>query len=85
MMPFSEIIFSGFVSKVVNDVADISRDKIRRAGKNRDTKHQNIESQIYGIIVDVLNRITGNVYEDEIYDAAEVLLKSFIKNEGERL
>ncbi len=80
MTPISEIIFSGFVSKVVNDVIDISKDKIKKAVKSKVTKHQNLESQIYNVTVDVLNKITNNRYEnnqESIYDAAEVLLKSF--------
>lgn len=84
MMSIIEITFSGFVSKVVNDIVDISKDKIRNAIKN--TKHQNMETQIYKIIVDVLNKITNNLFADDlerIYDAAEVLLKSFKETEGD--
>lgn len=88
MTPISEIIFSGFVSKVVNDIIDVPKDKIRRAVKNKNTKHQSIESQIYNVTVDVLNKITKKQYEnnlDKIYDAAEVLLKSFKENLGDEL
>lgn len=88
MTPISEIIFSGFVSTVVNDIIDVSKDKIRRAVRNRSTKHQNKESQIYNVIVNVLNKITYNRYknnQDSIYDAAEVLLKSFKKNDEDKL
>ncbi len=88
MALISEIIFSGFVSKTVNDIVDISKDKIRKAVKNKNTKHQNMESQIYNVIVDVLNKIVNNQYEseqDKIYDAAEVLLKSFKENPADEL
>lgn len=88
MTPISEIIFSGFVSKVVNDIIDVPKDKIRRAVRNKNTKHQSIESQIYNVIVDVLNIKTNNRYEnnqDSIYDAAAVLLKSFKENDGDEL
>lgn len=91
MTPILEIIFSGFVSKVVNDIVDVSKDKIRKAVKNKNTKYQNIESQIYNVIVDVLNKITYNQYEnnqDKIYDAAYALLRSFKgngKNEARNL
>lgn len=88
MTTISEIIFSGFVSKVINDTVDVSRDKIKRVVRNKNTKHQNIESQIYNLIVNVLNRITNNRYknnQDSVYDAAEVLLKSIIENSRDGL
>lgn len=79
-----EVVFSGFVSKAVNNIVDVSWTKMKKAVKERSTKYQNLESQIYNVIIDVLNRITNNLYEDnqdKIYDAAEVLLESFKKNE----
>lgn len=88
MTPIPEIIFSGFVSKAVNDILDISKDKIKRTVKSENTKHQNIESQIYKVILDVLNKMIRNQYEDNqdrIFDATETLLKSFKKNEGDEL
>jgi len=88
MALIAEIIFSGFVSKTVNDITDISKDKIRKAVKNKNSKHQNMESQIYNVIVDVLNKITSNQYkcdQDKIYDAAEVLLKAFKENAADEL
>lgn len=88
MTPISEIIFSGFVSKVVNDLVDVSKDKVRKAVRNKSTEHQNLESQIYNVIVDVLNQTTGNQYEDnqdKIFDAAYALLKLFKENKGDNL
>lgn len=88
MTPISEIIFSGFVSKIVNDITDISKDKIKSAVKNKTAKHQNLESQIYNITVDVLNNITDNLHrynEDNIFDTAEVLLKSLKESDVDRL
>jgi len=88
MTPIPEIIFSGFVSKVVSDTVDVSKEKIGKAVKNKTAKYQNLESQIYNVTVDVLNKKTGNRYEnnqDNIYDAAEVLLKSFKENQGDEL
>lgn len=88
MTPVSEIIFSGFVSKAVNNCVDVSWSKIKEAVKNRETKHQTLESQVYNITVDVLNKMTNNQYannQDSIYDAAEFLLKSFKKNDNEIL
>lgn len=81
-----EVVFSGFVSKAVNNIVDVAWIKIKKAVKERNTKHQNVESQIYNVTVDVLNEISDNRYEnnqDNIYDAAEVLLKSFKENEHE--
>lgn len=83
-----EVIFSGFVSKVINDIVDVSKDKIKIAVKNKNTNHQNLESQIYNVIVDVLNKITSDQYEydqDSIYDTAEILLKSFKGNEQDEI
>lgn len=88
MTTISEIIFSGFVSKVVNDIVDVSKDKIRKAVRNKNTKHQSIESQIYNVIVDVLNIKTNNRYknnQDSIYDVAAVLLKLFKENDEDKL
>lgn len=81
----SEVIFSGFVSKVVNDIADITKDKIKTAVKYKTAKHQNLESQIYNITVDVLNNITADPYkndQDQVYDTAEVLLKALKEARG---
>lgn len=88
MTPVPEIIFSGFVSKAVNNCVDVSWIKIKEAVKNGKTKHQTLESQVYNITVDVLNIITNNQYannQDRIYDAAELLLKSFKENERNEL
>lgn len=88
MALMTEIVFSGFISKVVNDIVDISKDKIIKAVKNRKVKNQNLESQIYNITIDVLNDITDNMYknnQDNIYDAAEILLKSFKYDKGNEL
>lgn len=88
MTPITEIIFSGFVSKVVNDIVDVSKDKIKKAVKSKNTKYQSVESQIYNVIVDVLNKITGNRYkneQDNIYDVAEALFKSLKENSRDEL
>ncbi len=77
---FEEAIIGEFISKVSDIVVDISKFKIKEAVKNRKNEHQSPESQIYNIIVDVLNKISYVEYEndqDKIYDAAEKILKSF--------
>lgn len=88
MTPISEIIFSGFVSKVVNDIGEISKDVIKKAVKHKNEKYQNVESQIYNVIVNVLNKITNNSYrnnQDSIYDASEVFVESLKRSSGDAL
>ena len=78
--PISEIIFSGFVSKIVNNGVDTSWTKIKKVIKSKKTEYQNMESQIYNIIVNALNQITFNKFEnnqDKIYQAAEKLLLGY--------
>lgn len=77
---YEEAVISGFIGKVISDCVDVSWMKIKEAVKNRKNKHQNIESQIYNVIVDVLNQITYNKFkndQDKIYQSAEMLLVSF--------
>lgn len=88
MTPISEIIFSGFVSKAVNNCVDVSWDKIKKAVKNKRANHQNLESRIYNVTVDVLNSIADNQFksnQDNIYYSAEILLKSFKDGEENEL
>lgn len=83
-----EIIISGFVSKAISNCFDISWIKIKRAVRNRKSYHQNLESQIYNITVDTLNKITYNRYEanqNKIYYATEILLKLFKENKNDNL
>lgn len=84
MMPEGAII-GGFISKVINDVVDISRDKIKEADKSRKRKSYNIQCRIYQVIIDTINELTYNKYkgQDKLYDAAETLLKCFKSNEGD--
>ena len=79
LTPISEIIFSGFVSKIVNNGVDASWNKIKKVIKSKKLEHQNMESQIYSIIVNALNKMTYNEYknnQDKVYQAAENLLLS---------
>lgn len=75
----AQTIFGGFISKVVNNVWDISWETIKKADKNRKGKNQSIQTRIYQIIIDVINLLTDNQYKgkDIIYDTAEKLLKEF--------
>ncbi len=72
-----ESVISGFIGKVISDCVDISWKKIKEANRNRNNKNQNIESQIYNVIVEVVNQLTNNKYEDnqdKAYQAAEKIL-----------
>ncbi len=75
-----EAIISGFIGEVASRCVDVSWTKIKEAVKNRKNKHQNIESQIYDVVVNVLNQITNNKFEndqDKIYQVAEKLLMGY--------
>lgn len=77
-----DAIISGFISKIVNDGFDITKEKIRRAVQNKNKEHQTFESQIYNITVDVLKEFTRSEHkrkQDQIYDVAEEMLIVFQK------
>ncbi len=77
MVIVGDEIISGFIGEVVSRCLDFSWAKIKESVKNRKNKHQNIESQIYNVVVNVLNQITYNKFKDDqdkIYQAAEKLL-----------
>lgn len=82
MLPEGAIV-SGFVSKIINDITDISISKAKEAVESKNNKHQNIESQIYNIAINVLKKITTPKYDnesDKIYDAAEKILIDIKRN-----
>lgn len=70
-------ILNGFVSKVISDCIDISVNKIKKADKNRKLKNQSIETRIYQITIDALNKFPYNICKksEKVYDAAECILK----------
>lgn len=75
-----EAIISGFIGEAIGRCTDVSWMKIKEAVKNKRNQHKNIESQIYNVIVDVLNQTTNNRYENNqniVYRAAERLLLGF--------
>ncbi|MBD5497439.1 MAG: hypothetical protein HDR11_06700 [Lachnospiraceae bacterium] len=83
-----EAIFSGFIGEVISKCVDVSWLKIKEAVKNKKNKHQNIESQIYNVIVNVLNQITYNKFrndQDKIYQAAEKLIIDYKDDKYENL
>ena len=81
----AEVVFSGFVSKIINDMIDLSnlKDRIINAVKNKNNREQNKESQLYNVVVNTLNRFTYNRYEDnqeKIFEAAEILIRESREN-----
>lgn len=77
MAIISDEIISGFIGEAISRCVDFSWTKIKEVVKNRKNKHQNIESQIYNVAVNVLNQLTYYKFEndqDKIYQAAERLL-----------
>lgn len=83
MFIIDDEIISGFIGEAVSRSVDFSWTKIKEVVKNRKNKHQSIESQIYNVIVNVLNQITYNEFEndqDKIYQATENLLIGYKKD-----
>lgn len=73
-------IISLFKGEVISKCVDVSWMKIKEAVKHSKNKNQNIESQIYNVVVNVLNQITYNKFEnnqDKIYQAAENILMGY--------
>ncbi|MDE7330924.1 MAG: pentapeptide repeat-containing protein [Lachnospiraceae bacterium] len=70
-------ILNGFAGKVISDCIDIAIDKIKKADKNRKDENQTIETRIYQVTIDALNKFPYNKYkkEEKVYDAAESILK----------
>lgn len=75
-------VLGDLVSKVVSDGVDISIKGIKDADQNRKSYSQNLQTQIYHIIVDALNELTYNKYKEQnkLYNAAESILKGFINS-----
>ncbi len=79
MLIDSNMVFSGFVSKIINDCGDILKKQIKDADKNRKVYCQNIETRIYQVTIDALNEFTKDKYKgrEVLYDSAENILKGF--------
>lgn len=73
-------VFGDFVSKVVSDSVDVLKSAIKNADLERKSYNQNLQTRLYQLIVDALNRFTYNKYEkqDKLYDAAESIIKGYI-------
>lgn len=78
MIPDGAIV-SGFISKIINDLVDVTKDKIKKADSDRKAKNQSFETRIYQVMLDAINQFTYAKYrnEDVLYDVAENLLNGF--------
>lgn len=76
-------VFGDFVAKVVSDGVDALKDAIKDADLDRKSYNQNLQTRLYQLIVDTLNRFTYNKYEkqDKLYDAAESIIKGYIRTQ----
>lgn len=84
----SEMVISGFISKIVNEIVDVPlnpiKNAIKNADKNRKAKNQNIETRIYQVIIDAIKEFTKKDYKGQevLYDAAESIIKGFKSNKN---
>lgn len=91
MIITKEMIISGFISKVISDIVDISenpiKDAIRNADKKRRDKNQSIETRIYQVTIDAIKEFTKREYkgQDALYDAAESIIRGFIRNRNDKV
>lgn len=78
-------VFGAFVSKVVNDSENVLKSAIKDADLNRKSYNQNLQTQMYNVIVDALNVYTYNKYkkQDKLYDAAESILIGFMSSKDD--
>ncbi len=76
-------VFGDFVAKAVSDSVDVLKDAIKDADLDRKSYNQNLQTRLYQLIVDALNRFTYNKYEkqDKLYDASESIIKGYIKTQ----
>lgn len=75
-------VFGDFAAKVVSDSVDVLKDAIKDADLDRKSYNRNLQTRLYRLIVDALNRFTYNKYEkqDKLYDAAESIIKGCISS-----
>ncbi len=73
-------VFGDFVSKVVSDGVDVLKSAIKDADLDRKSYNQNLQTRLYQLMIDALNRFTHDTYrkQDKLYDAAESILKGYV-------
>ncbi|WP_375146920.1 pentapeptide repeat-containing protein [Bacteroides acidifaciens] len=86
MIPEGAII-SGFISKIVNDFIDVTKDKIRKADRDRKAENQSFETRIYQVIIDAFNEFTYGEYKDKdiLYDLTEKLVNNLKRNKKDKI
>lgn len=75
-----DAIVGGFISKIINDGIDTTKIVIKNfIKKNRKQDHSTIETKMYEVVIDALNEITANKFEnsDILSDSVETLLNGF--------
>lgn len=73
-------VFGDFVSKVVSDGVDVLKSAIKDADLDRKSYNQNLQTRLYQLMIDALNKFTHDTYkkQDKLYDAAESILKGYL-------
>ena len=76
-----EMIISGLVSKILSDNLDTTKSAIKRAIAKRTHTHDDIQTKMYGVVIDALDDITDNKYKDQdkLYDSAEKIFDALKK------
>ena len=77
-------VFEDLVSEIVSEGMNFSKKEIKDADQNRKSYNQNLQTQIYYVIIDALNEFTYNKYkkQDKLYDVAENILKGIMSSKN---
>ena len=86
MLVESDMIISGFISKIINEIVDIPwrkiKSAIKKADENRKNENQSMETRIFQATIDAINVLTFGKYENKevLYDVAERIIKGVIND-----
>lgn len=72
-----------FATEGLNVLKNMTVERIKNARKARTDEKSNTESQVYNVVINVLNKMTNNRYkneQDKIYDVAEKVIHRFISS-----
>lgn len=80
MNEWLSLLFGGFISKVINDGADITKRKIKSVVDDRNNR--NFSTKLYRVIEKTLNEVTGNNFKgtEGLYDAIECIFRDYESN-----
>lgn len=71
--------FNEFVAGIVDDRLEALKDAIKKADQDQKSQDQNLQTQLYQVLIDVLDRFPYNQYgKDSLYDAAERILSELL-------